>query len=365
MTLRRSSPALHLIKRTRTNLLTSAFYRTRLPIVIRRSVSSLPRPYQFHIGASWAAKPPSPQPLRINVPFSADTTVGRWRDETLGRWKNAKGGNAGEDFFFVSRMRNNSGVSFGVADGVGGWAESGVDPSLYAQTLMYHAHRYSRTAWAGEPETDPTQEYEERERVEGWELSPYDCLELAYHGVLRERLVEAGSSTACLISLNSSTGMLRAANLGDSGFLIIRSSSVIYQQPPQIHFFNCPYQLAKLPANEPKSNRHFVDRPSQAARYETKLRDGDIIVAFTDGLSDNVFPADVAAICSLVARSGGSEDMQVQKMADRIVDYAQVCMRGRNTSTPFSREALRAGLYYPGGKIDDVTVVAALVRETV
>jgi hypothetical protein len=39
-------------------------------------------------------------------------------------------------------------------------------------------------------------------------------------------------------------------------------------------------QLAKLPPNEPKSNRHFVDRPSQAARYETKLRDGDIIVAF-------------------------------------------------------------------------------------
>jgi hypothetical protein len=31
--------------------------------------------------------------------------------------------------------------------------------------------------------------------------------------------------------------------------------------------------------------------------------------------------------------------MQVQKMADRIVDYAQVCMRGRNTSTPFSRKS--------------------------
>jgi hypothetical protein len=93
-------------------------------------------------------------------------------------------------------------VSFGVADGVGGWAESGVDPSLYAQTLMYHAHRYSRTAWAGEPETDPTQEYEERERVEGWELSPYDCLELAYHGVLRERLVEAGLFLGAVIRIH-------------------------------------------------------------------------------------------------------------------------------------------------------------------
>jgi protein phosphatase PTC7 len=55
-------------------------------------------------------------------------------------------------------------------------------------------------------------------------------------------------------------------------------------------------------------------------------------------------------------------------MADRIVEYAQVCMRGRKTLTPFSRksylislvffpyilvmflgDALRAGLYYPGG----------------
>jgi len=95
-------------------------------------------------------------------------------------------------------------VSFGVADGVSGWAEPGVDPSLYSQTLMYHAHRYSRTAWAGEPEIDPTQEYQERESVEGWELSPYDCLELAYHGVLWERLVEAGLFLSAVIHIYAS-----------------------------------------------------------------------------------------------------------------------------------------------------------------
>jgi protein phosphatase PTC7 len=245
-------------------------------------------------------------------------------------------------------MQNSSGVSFGVADGVGGWVDSGVDPSLFAQTLMYHAHRYSQLGWAGEPEIDPTQEYEERERVEGWELTPYKCLECAYHGVLRERLVDAGSSTACLISLNASSGVLRAANLGDSGFLIIRSSSVIYRQPPQTHFFNCPYQLTKFPPNMVPST-HFADRPNRAAQYETKLRDGDIIIAFTDGLSDNVFTPDIVAICSLVARSGGSEDVQAQMMANRIIEYAQVCMRERKKMTPFSREALREGLYYRGG----------------
>ena len=84
------------------------------------------------------------------------------------------------------------GVSIGVADGVGGWVDSGIDPSLFSQALMYHAHRYSRNAWAGEPEIDPTKDYEEREQVEGWEMTPYECLDLAFGGVLRERLVQAG-----------------------------------------------------------------------------------------------------------------------------------------------------------------------------
>ena len=84
------------------------------------------------------------------------------------------------------------GVSFGIADGVGGWVVSGVDPSLFSQALMYHAHRYSRNAWAGEPEIDPTMDYEEREQIEGWEMTPYECLDLAYGGVLREKYVQAG-----------------------------------------------------------------------------------------------------------------------------------------------------------------------------
>lgn len=84
------------------------------------------------------------------------------------------------------------GVAFGVADGVSGWVENGVDPSLFSQALMYHAQRYSRNAWAGEPEIDPTLDYEEQKRIEGWEMTPYECIGLAYHGVLREKMVLAG-----------------------------------------------------------------------------------------------------------------------------------------------------------------------------
>jgi len=229
---------------------------------------------------------------------------------------------------------------------------------------MYHAYRYSRDSWAGEPEIDPTQDYEARERVEGWEMTPYECLELAYHGVLREKLVEAGSSTACLLSLNSSSGVLRSANLGDSGFLIIRPPSVAYREPVQTHFFNCPLQLSKFPASMRGLSRYYIDSPSIAAQYETKLRDGDIVIAYTDGLSDNVFPSDLVAICSLVARADGSEEEKVQTMADRIVQYAQTCMHDQKRVSPFEREAAREGKIYRGGKIDDVTVVVALVSET-
>ena len=37
-------------------------------------------------------------------------------------------------------------------------------------------------------------DYEEREQVEGWEMTPYECLDLAYGGVLREKFVQAGVS---------------------------------------------------------------------------------------------------------------------------------------------------------------------------
>ncbi|KAF8964676.1 phosphatase 2C-like domain-containing protein [Flammula alnicola] len=298
----------------------------------------IPRPYTFHIGASWQGKPEDPT-LIPKVPFPHDTLIGAWRDRMLERAKTTNNNDAGEDFFFVQEMRNQSGMSFGVADGVGGWVESGVDPALFAQALMYHAHRYSRNAWAGEPEIDPTMDYEEREQIEGWEMTPYECLDLAYGGVLREKYVQAGSSTACIISLNASSGVLRSANLGDSGFSIIRGNSLIHRQPAQTHFFNCPKQLTKLPANPGrKFARACVDSPSEADTFEAKLRDGDIVIAYTDGFSDNVFPAEMVTICSLIARAGGSEDEQVQVMADRMVDYARMCMKSKTRVSPFERE---------------------------
>lgn len=43
------------------------------------------------------------------------------------------------------------------------------------------------------------------------------------------------------------------------------------------------------------------------------------------------------------------EDSRVQAMADRIVDYARLCMANKKRISPFERAAAREGLYYRGG----------------
>jgi protein phosphatase PTC7 len=55
----------------------------------------------------------------------------------------------------------------------------------------------------------------------------------------------------------------------------------------------------------------------------------------TDGLADNVYPAEMSSIVSLVMRQGADEQQQAQDLADRLVEYARVCMFKKNKVSPF------------------------------
>ncbi|KAJ1602900.1 hypothetical protein NDA14_001812 [Ustilago hordei] len=297
------------------------------------------------------------------IGFPADSEIGRWRDELL------RGGEAGEDSLMCTSMSVAGDVAIGVADGVGGWTENGIDPSLFSQALMFHASKSAATAPAN-PESG---------------AAPNRILAEAFEKVLKEPLVVAGSATACILTLNSSNGTLRSANLGDSGFVILRQGTgkqgVFHASPPQQLGFNTPLQLAKLP-HEWVQEGSISNTPKDAASWECTLQHGDLVIVGTDGLFDNVdakieIPQFAKFIkekhhASFAARQGEDkkagdsleEDKEfVQVLATNLVEYAKICQNSTTKQSPFEREAARYGIHFPGGKIDDVALVCCLAIE--
>ena len=127
-----------------------------------------------------------------------------------------------------------------------------------------------------------------------------------------------GSSTACLMMLCHSDLKLYTANIGDSGFLVVRCGEVVHRSQEQQHYFNTPFQLS-LPPTELQSEvtehneirnvetsytfrlgqyksllklivdiQVLADRPDAADQYAFSVEDGDVILLATDGIFDNV-----------------------------------------------------------------------------
>jgi protein phosphatase PTC7 len=70
-----------------------------------RFMSSLPRPYRFHVGASWAGKPVHPRDKQVNTkPFADNHPIALWRDHVLSRPNGGGGKHIGEDFFYVQEV---------------------------------------------------------------------------------------------------------------------------------------------------------------------------------------------------------------------------------------------------------------------
>lgn len=269
-------------------------------------------------------------------------------------------------------MSTNGDMAIGVADGVGGWTENGIDPSLFSQALMFYASKSASQA-AANPSTGVT---------------PNHILAEAFERVLKEPLVVAGSATACVLTMDSSNGTLRSANLGDSGFVILRQGTgkhgVLHASPPQQLGFNTPLQLAKLPKQWVQEGS-ISNTPKDADAWECTLQHGDLIIVGTDGLFDNVdakieIPQFAKFIkekhhTSYAARHAAAgkesrkdnsleEDTEfVQVLATNLVEYAKICQNSTTKQSPFEREAARYGIHFPGGKIDDVALVCCLVIE--
>jgi len=199
-------------------------------------------------------------------------------------------------------------------------------------------------------------------------------LQKGFDGTLKEKGVPCGSATACVLSLDSTTGKLDAANLCDSGYTIIRNGDIIYSAPSQTHYFNCPRQLTKLEEGMQDDGYNIMDKPSVADITQHDLQPGDMVVVYTDGLSDNLSqPAMIQLLKhvheALEAPANSFLLPQEKKretarlFADVLVGYSRLLMTREDVVSPFEVAAAKEGIKYKGGKIDDITVITVLVSE--
>ncbi|XP_019158809.1 PREDICTED: probable protein phosphatase 2C 55 [Ipomoea nil] len=226
----------------------------------------------------------------------------------------------GEDSHFVCSEAQ----TIGVADGVGGWAKRGIDAGEYSRELMANAVLSVR---------------HQRDTVRC--VDPMTALDEAYVDTKAQ-----GSSTACILTLVDDC--VKAVNVGDSGFAVLRGGKIVYTSPPQQSRFNCPVQLGKSRGD-----------PTAAEKLEVKVKPGDIIVMATDGLFDNVHESELEDLVN-----GSGSDKNPMKLARKIARYALKNSLNANIDTPFSVVTRIAGIdeHAIGGKYDDITVVVAYIQ---
>ncbi|CAL5220230.1 g2206 [Coccomyxa viridis] len=227
----------------------------------------------------------------------------------------------GEDAVFLS----DDGLTFGLADGVGSWIESGVDAGIFARELMGNCESAAK-------------------QIAPSKTAPMNILKNGFYDTKK-----MGSSTACILALEGAT--LHAANLGDSGFMVVRRNKVAFKSRSQQHQFNYPFQLGR-------GGRFPFDSPAAAECYSVPLKEGDVIIAGTDGVWDNLFDPECAALVSQTQGKGQNPAQSAEALA------RCAHMRGADpqATTPFSIGCQQLGFQEIGGKLDDIAVIIAYVE---
>lgn len=249
----------------------------------------------------------------------------------------------GEDSLLASKR------IIAVSDGVGGWASQGIDPSKYSLNLVKNVEMY------------------------------FDMLPRIYSERPKNLLKMAASTnpfkgSATLVICTLWKNQLRGANLGDSGFAILGprlkttpdgQKTYIYDyryiSPPQQHTFNFPYQLG----NDGR------DESVLAAETTHTVGFGDIVIVYSDGISDNVFPGQMRQLLNFyiygIKQKFGIQVPDIVRgfngaeFAEILKNFAFEKSRDKQHLSPFGLNGLEFGVLFKGGKSDDISVVSAIL----
>jgi len=274
----------------------------------------------------------------------------------------------------------------GVADGVGTWHARGVDPARYPAALLTGA----RAAAAS---------------------TRLPARALAAGAAAAAAAREAGSAAAAVVRLARARGAaaaggggggggeVRAAGVGDCAVLLLRRRAgerhwaLAARLQPQQRDFNWPRQLgwaADAPAGA-------FDAAASAAtlRFASGAGEDLLVIAASDGLTDNVDEEELLALVNGGGGGGGGGDAaappppeppelqrrlgrlpppppplreppacaHMEALAARLAARAHAHSLDRRRNGPFARAAAERDIVWtPGGRPDDITVVCALLR---
>ncbi|KAJ9157439.1 Protein serine/threonine phosphatase 2C [Pleurostoma richardsiae] len=367
-----------------------------------RSQPQQPERFTYNVAASYIAKDRPYDPSTHVFHFNPYNRV----QPPKKRSKHSRP-ESGQDAFFVSRIDDTGGVAVGVADGVGGWMDSGVDPADFSHGFCDYmaAAAYEHRPAAAASSNESTGEVVKDVQA----LTARQLMQIGYDAVCADSSIQAGGSTA-IVGLFEPDGVLEVANLGDSGFIHLRLNAVHACSEPQTHAFNTPFQLSVIPPSimhrmAAFGGAHLSDLPRDAEVSRHRLRHGDVLVFASDGVWDNLFNQDILRLVSGAMRRSGawvdsgagirvapdlgpltatreassSDDAAAAKkqqqalqtvqsmIATEITFAAKAASVNTKLDGPFAKEVKK---YYPqevwhGGKVDDICVVAVVVSESV
>jgi len=145
---------------------------------------------------------------------------------------------------------------------------------------------------------------------------------------------------------------------------------VIFSTEEQWHYFDCPRQLGTNSPDTPQGN---------AVLSKFEVEEDDIVLAMSDGVTDNLWEQEIADAVvdeletwknnkslGKIKEDRGEADGYANGMrfvAQQLVLAARKIAEDPFAGSPFMERAVEEGLAIEGGKLDDISVVAAVCKK--
>ena len=228
-----------------------------------------------------------------------------------------------------------------VADGVGGWALKGINPGFYSLELT--------GAIVGLAEEFPES----------------TAHELVFQACNHAATKFQGSATVVVLKLLEDL-KIQAANLGDSGYALFHvkeddTLEMYFRSPSQQKTHNFPFQCGGDNGDDPEQAEKFLHED---------VREGDVVLVFSDGFHDNVFDSGMHHCIEEYLYDGLVTSLS--QAADCLARKAYFLGKNLSFQSPWMKEfklykdtgipvmnPAPEGFNFIGGKADDITITLA------